>query len=47
MPALKAYAADHNGQPPRSPTDLMPYVSAPEQQAVLQKMERQIPAGHH
>lgn len=44
LPALKAYSADHQGQFPKTPADLQPYVSTPEQQAELQKAEQNIPA---
>jgi hypothetical protein len=42
-PALKAYAAANNGQLPQNPTDLMPYLTTPEQQAALQKFAQKNP----
>lgn len=39
-PALKAYAAANSGQLPNNPADLLPYISTPEQQAALQKVEQ-------
>jgi hypothetical protein len=44
VPALKAYSADHQGQFPKAPADLQPYLSTPEQQAELQKLEQNSPA---
>ncbi len=44
LPALKAYSADHQGQFPKAPADLQPYLSTPEQRANLQKMEQNSPA---
>ena len=38
-PALKAYAAANNGQEPKNPTDILPYLTTPEQQAAYQKLE--------
>ena len=37
-PALKAYAADHNGTQAGSPTQIQPYLTTPEQQAALQTL---------
>jgi RNA polymerase sigma factor (sigma-70 family) len=37
-PALQAYSAANNGQPPTDPAQLLPYVNTPAQQAALQKM---------
>jgi RNA polymerase sigma factor (sigma-70 family) len=42
-PALKAYAAANNGQLPQNPTDLMPYLTTPEQQAALQSFAKKNP----
>ena len=38
--AVKAYAAAHNGQPPKNPADLQPYITTPAQQAALQRLEQ-------
>ncbi len=37
-PAMKAYAAANNGQQPGDPSELLPYLTSPEQQAALQKI---------
>jgi hypothetical protein len=42
-PVLKAYAKDHNGEFPKSPSDLVPYITTPEQQAAFQKLEQKGP----
>ncbi len=39
-PALKAYATANNGQEPKNPSDLLPYLTTPEQQAAFQKLEQ-------
>jgi hypothetical protein len=39
-PALKAYAAAHDGQMPKNPSDLLPYLTTPEQQAAFQKLDQ-------
>ena len=39
-PALKAYAAANNGQEPKNPSDLLPYLTTSEQQAAFQKLEQ-------
>jgi RNA polymerase sigma factor (sigma-70 family) len=39
-PALKAYSDANNGQMPKSPTDLLPYLTTPEQKAAFQKLEQ-------
>ena len=44
VPALKAYSADHQGQFPKAPADLQPYLSMPEQRVELQKLEQNSPA---
>ncbi|MEO8427811.1 MAG: sigma factor [Verrucomicrobiota bacterium] len=38
-PALKAYAEANNGQEPKDSADLLPYLTTPEQHALLQKLE--------
>jgi RNA polymerase sigma factor (sigma-70 family) len=38
QPALQAFAAANNGQKPADPSQLLPYVTTPAQQAVLQKL---------
>jgi hypothetical protein len=43
-PVLKAYANGHNGASPKSPSDLLPYITTPEQQAAYQKLEQKSPA---
>jgi hypothetical protein len=42
-PVLKAYANDHNGETPKSPSDLLPYITTPEQQAAFQKLGQKSP----
>ena len=44
QPAVKAYSDANNGGMPKSPSDLLPYVTTPEQKAILQKAERDFPA---
>jgi RNA polymerase sigma factor (sigma-70 family) len=39
-PALKAYEDAHSGQDPTNPSDLLPYLRTPEQQAAYQKLEQ-------
>jgi RNA polymerase sigma factor (sigma-70 family) len=39
-PALRAYAESNNGQEPKTPSDLLPYLTTPEQQAAYQKLEQ-------
>jgi hypothetical protein len=39
-PVLKAYAAANNGQEPKNSSDLLPYLTTPEQQAAFQKLEQ-------
>ncbi len=43
-PLLKAYAADNNGQRPQNPSDLLPYLTTPEQQSAFQKLEQNHPS---
>ena len=38
----KAYAAAHNGQRPRYPSDFLPYITTPEQHAAFQIMEQEL-----
>jgi hypothetical protein len=40
IPALQAYKAANNGQCPKNPSDLSAYLTTPEQQAALQKVEQ-------
>jgi len=40
-PAVKAYTAAHNGQHPKNPSDLLPYIITPEQKAAVQKSEQE------
>jgi RNA polymerase sigma factor (sigma-70 family) len=37
-PAVKAYAAANNGKEPTEPSQILPYLTTPEQQAALQKL---------
>jgi RNA polymerase sigma factor (sigma-70 family) len=39
-PVMDAYRAANNGQEPKDPSDLLPYLKTPEQQAAYQKLER-------
>ena len=39
-PAMKAYEDAHNGQGPAVSSDLLPYLTTPEQQAAWQKLEQ-------
>ena len=43
-PALKAYSDANNGQMPKNPSDLLPYLTTPEQKAALKKIEQNNPA---
>jgi hypothetical protein len=38
-PVLRAYFAEHPGQYPKGPSDVAPYITTPEQQAVFDKLE--------
>ena len=38
----KAYAAAHNGQRPRKPSDFLPYITTPEQHAAFQILEQEL-----
>jgi len=38
----KAYAAAHNGQHPRKPSDFLPYITTPEQHAAFQILEQEL-----
>jgi hypothetical protein len=40
MPALMSYAGSHKGQALKNPADLRPYLTTPEQEAALQKLEQ-------
>jgi len=42
-PAMQAYAADHNGQQPTDPSQILPYVTTPEEQAAFQKLMEKFP----
>jgi hypothetical protein len=44
QPALQAYAAANNGLKPADPSQLLPYVNTPAQQAALRKMIQDTPA---
>ena len=44
IPALLAYKAANNGQFPKIPSDLSPYVTTPEEQAALQTVEQRYPS---
>jgi RNA polymerase sigma factor (sigma-70 family) len=44
-PASKAYQAANNGQEPKNSSDLLPYLTTPEQQAAYQKLEQMRNAG--
>jgi hypothetical protein len=39
-PALKAYADANNGREPSNPSELVPYITTPNQQAALERMQR-------
>jgi RNA polymerase sigma factor (sigma-70 family) len=39
-PVLKSYSDAHNGQMPQNPSDLLPYLTTPQQQAAFQKLEQ-------
>jgi hypothetical protein len=39
-PALKTYEEAHNGEDPKNRSDLLPYLTTPEQQAALLKLEQ-------
>jgi RNA polymerase sigma factor (sigma-70 family) len=39
-PAFKAYADANNGREPSNPSDLVPYITTPNQQAALERMQR-------
>jgi hypothetical protein len=43
-PVLSAYSKAHNGASPDKASDLLPYITTPEQQAVFQKFEKNDPA---
>ena len=38
-PALKSFADAHNGEGPKNASDLLPYITTPQQQAAFQKLE--------
>jgi hypothetical protein len=38
-PVLRAYFDEHPGQYPKQPSDLVPYITTPEQQATFDKLE--------
>ncbi|MBI4659862.1 MAG: hypothetical protein HY735_13560 [Verrucomicrobia bacterium] len=40
VPVLKVYAGNHNGRVPQNVAELRPYLTTPEQQAALQKLEQ-------
>jgi type II secretory pathway pseudopilin PulG len=39
VPVMKAYRNDHSGAYPQEAADLLPYITTPDQQAALQKIE--------
>jgi cell division protein FtsL len=43
-PVLSAYFSAHNGARPNRASDLLPYITTPEQRAVFQKLEQHNPA---
>ena len=43
-PVLSAYFNAHNGVRPNKASDLLPFITTPEQEAVFQKLEQQNPA---
>jgi len=43
-PAMQAYAAANNGQQPTDPSQIMPYLTTPEQQAAWQTLQKRYPA---
>jgi RNA polymerase sigma factor (sigma-70 family) len=42
-PALKAYATANNGKQPTDPSQILPYLTTPEQQAAFQTLQRKSP----
>ena len=42
--ALKAYAAANNGSQPADATQIIPYLTTPEQQAAWQTLQKRYPA---
>ena len=40
MPALQAFSAANGGQTPKDPSELQPYITTPDQQNVLQKLNQ-------
>jgi len=44
-PALEAYKAANNGKEPQVPSDILPYLTTPEQQAAYQTLEQMRNAG--
>ena len=43
-PAMQAFAAANNGQQPTDPSQIMPYLTTPEQQAAWQTLQKRYPA---
>jgi hypothetical protein len=43
FPAIKAYEAANNGRTPENPSGLQPYLTTQDQQAALQRLEKQFP----
>jgi hypothetical protein len=41
-PAMKAYAAANNGKEPADPSQILPYLTTPEQQAAYQTLMKHI-----
>jgi hypothetical protein len=42
-PAMQAFAAANNGQQPTDPSQIMPYLTTPEQQAAWQTLQKRFP----
>ena len=40
-PVMKAYLNAHNGEYPKSPSDLLPYTATPEQQALFERLAQE------
>jgi len=45
-PVLKAYAAANNGSEPSDPSQVLPYLNTPEQQAAYQTLMKKYPTNN-
>jgi RNA polymerase sigma factor (sigma-70 family) len=45
-PVMKAYAADNNGNQPTDPSQILPYLTMPEQQAAYQTLSKKFPTNN-